>query len=232
MSHIFDALRKSEAESAGIDLAALPGATALLQRAERRAVSQWEAAVLSEQPNPSNGAEPDTQFSLIGQPVAKELDYAPAELSQPEERFDPFSQFKSLPVALDLQSRLLCLTDGDSPTAEAFRLLGVRLRHLRRQRSLKTLLITSTIPEEGKSFVAANLACTLALETHERTLLLEGDLRRPSLSQKFGLGRNPGLCGEQYLPTRRTEPLDFAGGQYPEQCAGTPAIRKTVFADG
>jgi capsular exopolysaccharide synthesis family protein len=205
MSHIFDALRKSEAESAGIDLAALPSATALLQRAERRAALQWEATVLSEQSNPSNGAESDTEFSRLEQPVGKQIDPAPAERSQPEERFDPFGQFKSLPVTLDPQSRLLCLMDNRSPTAEAFRLLGVRLRHLRRQRSLKTLLITSTIPEEGKSLVAANLACTLALETHERILLLEGDLRRPTLSQKFGLGRNPGLCeclkGERSLGT-------------------------------
>ena len=42
--------------------------------------------------------------------------------------------------------------------------------------------------------VAANLACTLALRTHQKILLLEGDLRRPSLSQRFGLGRNTGLC--------------------------------------
>src|SRR6202000_284651 len=41
---------------------------------------------------------------------------------------------------------------------------------------------------------AANLACTLALKTQQRTLVLEGDLRRPSLSKIFGLGRNPGLC--------------------------------------
>jgi capsular exopolysaccharide synthesis family protein len=205
MSHIFDALRRSEAESSGIDLAALPGATALLQRAERRAVSKWEAAVLSQQSKPSNDAEPDTPFSPLEQPFAKAPELAPAELSPPVERFDPFGQFKTLPVVLDSQSRLLCLTDSNSPTAEAFRLLGVRLRHLRRQRSLKTVLITSTIPEEGKSLVAANLACTLAQETHERILLLEGDLRRPTLSQKFGLGRNPGLCeclkGERSLAT-------------------------------
>jgi capsular exopolysaccharide synthesis family protein len=205
MSHIFDALRRSEAESGGVDLAALPSATVLLQRAERRATSQWEAAVLSEQLDPSNAAEPGTQLTPIGQPAAKDLDNAPVQLSQPEERFDPFGQFKSLPVALDPQSRLLCVTENGSPAAEAFRLLGVRLRDLRRQRSLKILLITSTIPEEGKSLVSANLACTLALGTHERILLLEGDLRRPSLSQKFGLRRNPGLCeclkGERSLAT-------------------------------
>jgi capsular exopolysaccharide synthesis family protein len=195
MSHIFDALRRSEAESSGIDLAGLPGTTALLQRAECRAVSQWEAAVLSEQSTAANDVDFRTPSSLGElQPVEKELEQVVTELSQPVERFDPFSQFKSLPVSLDPQSRLLCLTDNGSPAAEAFRLLGVRLRHLRRQRSLKTVLITSTIPEEGKSLVSANLACTLALGPHERTLLLEGDLRRPSLSQKFGLGRNPGLC--------------------------------------
>lgn len=207
MSHIFDALRKSEAEDSGVDLTALPGTTALLQRAERRAVAKWEATVLSEQPGPRKSAEPPTPFGLLGvQAVAKEpQDAAAAELPRPVEQSNPFDQFKSLKVSLDPQSRLLSLTDGGSPTAEAFRLLGVRLRHLRRQRSLKSLLITSTIPEEGKSLVAANLACTLALGTQERTLLLEGDLRRPTLSEKFGLGRNPGLCeclkGERSLAT-------------------------------
>ncbi len=196
MSHIFDALQRSETELSGIDLTAPPGATALLQRAERRAVSKWEAAVRSEQPGATKRAEPDEPFGPLGvHPVAKEPQYAPAvELPRPDQRTDPFGQFKSLQVSLDPQSRILSLTDSRSPTAEAFRLLGVRLRHLRRQRSLKTVLITSTIPQEGKSLVAANLACSLALRTQERTLLLEGDLRRPSLSQKFGLGRNPGLC--------------------------------------
>jgi hypothetical protein len=138
MSHIFDALRRSEAESSGIDLAALPGTTALLQQAERRAASKWEAAVLSEQSNAANDADFGTPFGMgESQPFEKELEQVVAELSQPAERFDPFSQFKSLPVSLDPQSRLLCLTDSGSPTAEAFRLLGVRLRHLRRHRPLK-----------------------------------------------------------------------------------------------
>ena len=73
-------------------------------------------------------------------------------------------------------------------------MLGVRLRNIRRDRSLKRLLITSTVPQEGKSMTAANLACMLALTTQQKVLLMEGDLRRPSLSDKFGIGRNPGLC--------------------------------------
>ena len=195
MSHIFDALQRSEAKHFGTDLSALPGATALLQCAERRVVSKWEASVLSEQSGAMKSAVPDTRISLLGaEPVEKDPKLVATESSRPDEDSDPFDQFKSVQVSLDAQSRLLCLTDSGSPTAEAFRLLGVRLRHLRRQRPLKTVLITSTLPQEGKSLVAANLACTLALKTQDRTLLLEGDLRRPSLSQKFGLGKNSGLC--------------------------------------
>ena len=79
------------------------------------------------------------------------------------------------------------------PAAEAFRLLGVRLRHLNLSRKLKTLLITSTVPEEGKSSAAANLACTLASGGPQKILLLEGDLRRPSLAHLFGIPTVAGL---------------------------------------
>jgi capsular exopolysaccharide synthesis family protein len=97
-------------------------------------------------------------------------------------------------VVLSAQSRLVCLVDRESLAAEKFRFLGVRLRQLRQNRPLKKVLITSSIPQEGKSMVAANLACTLARRHQQKTLLLDGDLRRPALSQAFGLGKLPGLC--------------------------------------
>jgi capsular exopolysaccharide synthesis family protein len=68
------------------------------------------------------------------------------------------------------------------------------LRQLRQSRPLKKILITSTIPQEGKSTVAANLACTLSRRKPQRTLLLDGDLRRPNIALQFGLGKIPGLC--------------------------------------
>jgi capsular exopolysaccharide synthesis family protein len=55
-------------------------------------------------------------------------------------------------------------------------------------------MITSSVPQEGKSMVAANLACALAQSTDARTLLLEGDVRRPSLAKMLGIGGNAGLC--------------------------------------
>jgi capsular exopolysaccharide synthesis family protein len=196
MSHIFDALQRSEAERSGIDLPALTEVTEMLQRAERRAASKWATAVLSERPDVEKSTDRDTSpdFARVLPVETKPVATAVAEFLQTEERLDPFDQFQSLQVSLNPESRLVSITDSGSPAAEAFRLLGVRLRHLRRDRTLKKVLITSTIPQEGKSMVAANLACTLALRTQQRILMLEGDLRRPSLSKMFGIGRNPGLC--------------------------------------
>ncbi|MFZ0662803.1 MAG: CpsD/CapB family tyrosine-protein kinase [Acidobacteriaceae bacterium] len=123
---------------------------------------------------------------------------APSADSQPETP----DEFPSLRISLPDQSRLVCLSESGSPAAESFRLLGVRLRHIRRDREIKTLLVTSTIPQEGKSTVAANLACSLALKKPQRVLLLEGDIRRPSQGRILGLREVPGLC--EYLRNERT----------------------------
>ena len=195
MSHIFDGLQRSEGERSAVDLSALSGVTGLLRHIERRTASKWEAAVLPEPDNAAKSGVRDGPFGLPGEPPLGPTPKAHSafELSQTEECTDLFGQFRSLEISLPPQSRLVSLTESGSPAAEAFRLLGVRLRHFRRDRALKKVLITSTIPQEGKSMVAANLACTLALKTQLRTLVLEGDLRRPALSRMFGLGRNPGL---------------------------------------
>ena len=111
-----------------------------------------------------------------------------------EEQVEGPMQCEVLSVSASIESRLVSLPDSESPASEAFHLLGVRLRHLRRQRPLKKVLITSTIPQEGKSVVAANLACTLALRTQQKVLLLEGDVRRPTQSKIFGLAQKPGIC--------------------------------------
>ncbi len=106
---------------------------------------------------------------------------------------DFLNQLPSLPVSLLPNSRLVAIGEEESLGAEKFRFLAVRLRQLRQSRTMKKVLITSTIPQEGKSTVAANLACTLARRKPHKTLLLEGDLRRPTVAQKFGLGNVPGL---------------------------------------
>jgi capsular exopolysaccharide synthesis family protein len=196
MSHIFDGLQRLEGERSGTDTSVLPGVTELLQHAERQAASKWCSAVQTETleitESISDSAFVDPTVMLTGLTAAQRTQTAVEPSSVPKFA-DLFTQFQSLQISLPPQSRLPSFTDSDSPPAEAFNLLGVRLRHLTRIRPLKKLLITSTIPQEGKSTVSANLACTLALKTNQRVLVLEGDLRRPSLSQIFGLERHPGL---------------------------------------
>jgi capsular exopolysaccharide synthesis family protein len=110
-----------------------------------------------------------------------------------ENRINGFGEFSSVSTAVQPDNRLVCLTSGSSLAAENFRLLGLRLRYLQQSRHLKKILVTSTLAEEGKSLVAANLAITLARKEQQKILLLEGDLRRPVLAERFGLSKLPGL---------------------------------------
>jgi capsular exopolysaccharide synthesis family protein len=200
MSHIFDALQRSEEENSGAELQAFSEPTELLRRAERRAAAKRESAAVIELPDAATVAERETPrktesrgLSATSVETALRVE-APSAGDHSGPQASPFSKCQTLSVSLAPRDRLVCLSQESSAAAEAFRLLGVRIRNLRRERQLKKLLITSTIPREGKSTIAANLASTLAMMAKERVLLLEGDVRRPSLSELFGLNNNPGIC--------------------------------------
>lgn len=83
------------------------------------------------------------------------------------------------------EQRLVTLAEPNSPGAEMFRVLSTRLAHMQRKRSLRKLVVTSAVGDEGKSVVSANLALVLAKRAGERTLLIEADLRRPSAAALF-----------------------------------------------
>jgi capsular exopolysaccharide synthesis family protein len=210
MSQIFDALLRSEAERGGSEPATRAEATELLRRVEGEAASKWASAAFSSQYEKTNGNGAGAVAELdIPETYPSVSDFmaetAFAQPPQAEERVDGVGRFPSLTASISASGRLVSLTDRESPTAEAFRLLSVRLRDLRRTQTLKKLLITSTIPREGKSTVAANLACALAQRTEEKILLLEGDIRRPTLMQMFDVGAVPGICdwlqGENSVPS-------------------------------
>lgn len=90
--------------------------------------------------------------------------------------------------------RLLALTDENAAPAEMFRILANRLAGVRRSIPLKILHVTSSTVGEGKSVIAANLAVTLARRPETRVLLIEGDLRRPSLARLFGVSGAEGIA--------------------------------------
>lgn len=92
----------------------------------------------------------------------------------------------------DLHSSMITHLRPKSAIAEAFRSLRTSIHFSAINREKKVLLTTSTFPGEGKTTISANLAITLS-QTGARVLVIDGDLRRPSLHTKFGHSKVPGL---------------------------------------
>ena len=84
------------------------------------------------------------------------------------------------------KSPLIVQTDPHSPRAEAFRQLRTNLQFVDIDHPVKSIVITSSIPQEGKSTTTANLAITLA-QAGLKVVLVEADLRRPKLMQYLGV---------------------------------------------
>jgi capsular exopolysaccharide synthesis family protein len=93
----------------------------------------------------------------------------------------------------NLNPLLVAALAPKSLAAEQYRSLRTRLAHAEGAGGLRTVLITSPQKGEGKSVTAANLALTMAQELQRRVVLVEADLRKPSLQHLFGIPPGPGL---------------------------------------
>jgi capsular exopolysaccharide synthesis family protein len=99
-----------------------------------------------------------------------------------------------LPISPKLAEHLVALLDEHTLPAEKFRMLANRVASVRLTRELKLVHVTSSVLGEGKSLVSANLAVTFARRRpDQKVLLLEGDLRKPSLTRVFGTNLVPGF---------------------------------------
>ena len=107
-----------------------------------------------------------------------------------------FARRKERPVdtTADLNKRRISLLQPDSYAAEQFRTLRSRIDSLSAQRLIKTIAMTSANPGDGKTTASLNLAVVTAMGMGQRALLIDCDLRRPSVHRSLGLEPKVGLA--------------------------------------
>ena len=117
-----------------------------------------------------------------------------AEMVKPEAgadaKRDPFNGRK-------LDKNLITLLNPRSYEAEQFKILRTSLLFPSSGRLTRSIMVTSALPGEGKSFIAANLAISIAQNINEYVLLMDCDLRKPTMQRYFGFGQVPGMS--EYL---------------------------------
>lgn len=89
--------------------------------------------------------------------------------------------------------RLIVHAEADPVYVEQYRRLGAALHHAQLQTGIRSVLVTSAVGSEGKTLCATNLALTLSRSFKRRVLLVDGDLRKPSVHQLFQIENGAGL---------------------------------------
>jgi len=105
------------------------------------------------------------------------------------------------------------VTNGASPNfIEAIKTVRTNVLFSTAEDGLKTLVVTSAGPSEGKSIVAANLALSLA-QAGQRVLLIDADMRRPRVHEIFDVAQEPGLSNVLTANAKITETIHKSGTQ-------------------
>lgn len=123
----------------------------------------------------------------------------------------PAYVIKSQRTEEGVDGRLVAYVDKASYIAEQYKVLRTNLYSLSFAKPVKTLILTSAQPKEGKSITSCNLAVTLSLDTEKKVVLVDADLRRPSVHELFGIPKKPGFCdvlnGDVDIETLTQKPL-------------------------
>lgn len=91
-----------------------------------------------------------------------------------------------------MKREIITSVDPKSPVSEVFRTLRTNLQYLNKKNGAQTILLTSTIQGEGKSFIAANLAVTFA-QANKKVIIVDTDMRRPRQHKLYNVDMYPGL---------------------------------------
>lgn len=108
-----------------------------------------------------------------------------------------------------MKKEIITQSDPKSPISEVFRALRTNLQFMKKNDDCQSILITSTVQAEGKSWISANLATTFA-QTGSRTLIIDADMRKPRQHKIFQMNATPGLSNflSEINDTGRRQKID------------------------
>lgn len=178
MSRIHEALKRAEQERAAA------------QGGHADVASVVDASVLEQLPETPAGNGNSTGSSAASMPPTHSVT---PTFANPFTFDALIARCAQTPWRPDPKTMLFFGQDESARGTEQFRTLRSRLYQMREKMSLKKILVTSALPKEGKSFVAANLAQVLVKQHGRRVLLIDADLRVPSLHSVLGTASVPGL---------------------------------------
>jgi protein-tyrosine kinase len=116
-----------------------------------------------------------------------------------------YTQTRTLPVGAELlESKKILTGASDDPVEEDYKLIRTQIVQRTKADNKNLLMVTGPLPGEGKTLTAINLAISLAQENDKTALLVDADLRRPTVHEYLGLSRTPGLV--EYLTDKRALP--------------------------
>jgi receptor protein-tyrosine kinase len=172
--------------------------TRLTEALERAQATQADA--IQPAPNPpvsqdSREVPADWQFQegdrrpgdAVTQSATPRVSVSPPAPAPPPLQTDPTAGVSFMETAK------LVIGQHDNLLIEQFRRLAAVLHHAQLERQAHTVMIASAVPAEGKSLTASNLALTLSRSYEKRVLLVDTDLRRPSLHTLFNVSNTSGL---------------------------------------
>jgi capsular exopolysaccharide synthesis family protein len=107
------------------------------------------------------------------------------EPSNQETTFEPQDAALGHRFGHKYAEKLVVSASTPGSVRENYRKLAATLHHAQAENGIKILMVTSAVPEEGKTLTATNVALTLSESYHRRVLLIDGDLRRPALAEVF-----------------------------------------------
>ena len=213
MSRIYEALQKAESE-----------------RQQERQEREPEVPERSIAAPPLRVAAALAEYDAAATAPIVSTVYAPPPVAAYRAGID-LSTIVKRPWTLSL-AHLPALQDR-GPSVEQFRSLRSRIFELRDIKPLKSILVSSGLPQEGKSFISTNLAISLARHKNSKVLLIDGDMRRYSLHELLGCESHPGLA--DYLAGKASIDEILQQQQAPaadETGAGTAFLPNLTFIAG